>query len=171
MEVFRASNRMTVTLPGACPVWSSRFEKTRGGSAGCWAPAGGAAIRAEKSATCCGCPWSRIEKSSLLRSSTGCPFLSRTTTLICTKRVVVRMTAGTGVVEPGFWVCASRGSATAVRRHARRAARNVFDTRHLRGVRQNLKIAYERGPYKGNGQDGAILIYRIGRHGQDSAKN
>src|SRR5450755_1153382 len=67
-----------------------------------------------KFATRCGCPFSRILKSSALRFVTGLPLPSVTTTSVTTSRVFVRSTVS-DLVTSLFWSCAgAAGTVTGV---------------------------------------------------------
>src|SRR5450759_1932202 len=93
MGVFSPSNRMTVTEVGVSEWRCSEFTKTFGCSLGIAPGIVLVAVSTAKDAILrCFLP-SKTTKSSCFRSATA-PFLSWTTTLTCTRRVLERMTTG-----------------------------------------------------------------------------
>src|ERR1017187_6109106 len=94
MGVFSVSNRIAVTEVGVSEWRCREFKKTFGCSLGMPPGMVLVAVSTAKDAILrCFLP-SKTTKSSCFRSATA-PFLSWTTTLTCTRRVLERMTAGT----------------------------------------------------------------------------
>src|SRR5262249_24154012 len=104
---------------GTPPRRAGRFVNTSGasGAAGCAAIVD--ALSISKKLIACGFPCSSTVKSSFLRSVTGCPCLSWTTTLTWTSRVLLRKT-GAGACCDGVWDPMAARTARAMRGRTRR---------------------------------------------------